>query len=201
MKKILLISCFFALSLLGSAQTDKVITIQITEPSALTVSLVSKTEPLAFGGTDGFITLDIDGGTPKPDGSYTIQWRNSANATLTNTTNQVFGTKYRTTLNAIGQGTYTVTVIDNAYASASSTNNSGCTTFKTDTLNEPAELLVNISQTNLQKILCNGGTGSLTANPSGGVSSYQYKWYRVNGGTNTLLSPTTQTISNLSWNI
>ena len=197
MKKILLISYFFTISLLSSAQTDKVITIEITEPNALTLNVIKK-NPSAFGSTDGFITVQIDGGTAAANGSYTVEWRDRSNTLLTTTTAQVFGTGYRTTLNTVGDGTYRITVTDNAYGSANTSNNMGCTIEGSYTLTEPAELFVTISETN--SIACHGETGSLKANPSGGVSgtSYEYKWYRVNGGADTLLGPTTQTISNLS---
>lgn len=200
MKKIISIICFFAISFLSRAQTDKVITIEITEPDALTLNVVSQNNPLAFGSTDGAITVQIDGGTAASNGSYTVIWTDSSNTLLTTTTAQVSGSGYSTTLNTIGDGTYTITVFDNAYASANSSNNTGCSIQYSYTLTEPTELLVNITQSSLQEIKCNGGTGSLTANPSGGVSgtSYQYKWYKVNGGTDTLLASTTQTITNLN---
>ncbi|WP_298778371.1 T9SS type A sorting domain-containing protein [uncultured Polaribacter sp.] len=198
MRKRILFICFFAISFLVKAQTDKVITIEITEPEALTLTLINKNNPSAFAGVDGSITIQIDGGTAASDDSYTVEWRNSSNTLLTTTEAEVYGSGYRTTLDTIGDGAYTVTVFDNAYGSSNSSNNAGCSIQNSYTLTQPDELTVSISQEAINQIRCNGGTSILTANPDGGISPYKYKWYKILNGNSTLLTPTTQTISNLS---
>jgi hypothetical protein len=92
-------------------------------------------------------------------------------------------------LTALSAGEYTVTIIDNK----------GCTSPTNPTpfiINQPDILTVKIETPNT--IACNGGTGTLTATPSGGypfgtnvTRNYTYKWYKCDDllGTNSVSIP------------
>lgn len=161
----------------------KSITVAIAQPAqGISLSLNAKSNPKAYAGSDGYITVDITGGTPNADKSYTVQWKNSANTIINTTANQVIGAStYRATLNSIGAGSYSLLVTDAA----------GCTATTNNSLIEPAALSVSISQQ--EAIACYGEKGSLHANASGGPSgtSYSYQWYLTDGTTDTLLSAQT----------
>jgi gliding motility-associated-like protein len=77
-------------------------------------------------------------------------------------------------LNGVLAGTYTVTVTDGV----------GCTDIASVTLTQPTALTNNLT---FSPILCNGGTGLVTANPGGGSGSYTYLW--SNGATSSAISP------------
>lgn len=76
------------------------------------------------------------------------------------------------TLTGIGAGIYTCTVTD--------ANN--CNTTATVTITSPPVLAPNLTVLNAA---CNGGSGSIIANPSGGVTPYTYSWSDSSTG-NTL---------------
>jgi len=71
------------------------------------------------------------------------------------------------TATGLSAGTYTVGVIDSR----------GCTASSTATLTQPSQLDVSLSG---PAIVCRGNQGTLTANPSGGTSPYQYTWMGIN---------------------
>ena len=152
---------------------DKSIALAITQPDPLALSPPTMVEPTAFGGTNGSITLQISDGTPP----YAVTWQNTTNATVAS---QVINTSGDlSTLNNISAGVYTLSVQDQ----------NGCMSQATHTLTQPPELLVSISEEDA--IACNGETGSLTAQASGGVGAYTYQWYQVNGNAQTPLGITT----------
>ena len=118
----------------------------VSEPPAISISSVS-TDPTCVGGNDGSITLTVAGGTP----SLTFAWGDNG-----------VTSQDRTGLTA---GIYNLTVTDG--------NN--CTATFSDTLNDPAPILPNVTVTN---VLCNGeSTGTAIASPSGGSNNYvNYQW-------------------------
>ncbi|AUC76149.1 T9SS type A sorting domain-containing protein [Olleya sp. Bg11-27] len=130
------------------------------------VLLVSISNPVnniaCFGGT-GTLIASVSGGI----GSYTYNWYNVFDSTTPlSTTN---------TLTTIA-GEYTLEVTDG----------NGIVNSQNILLNEPPELVVTFTQTN---VLCNGGdTGSIDLSVTGGTGSYTYNW------SNTA---TTQDISDL----
>jgi gliding motility-associated-like protein len=123
--------------------------VTVTQPSALAVSLASKTNVLCKGAATGSATIAASGGT----GAYTYSWSTSPVQTSATAT-------------GLSAGTYTVTVKD--------ANN--CTSILTVSITEPAAALTASisSQTNL---LCYGAsTGSASVMASGGTGSYTYSW-------------------------
>ena len=193
--------------------SDKTETITLTEPNeAVSLSLVNLQNTTASGFANGSITVDVDGGTPFGDGSYTFQWHDSANNLVTSTTTQNVASGYRITLNSIGADTYTLTVTD-AYFS-STTTQAGCTFTDVYTVTEPPPLSLSIQESNV--ISCNSSNtfgnpsadGELTAIASGGVPfdplidgfyAYIYTWKKkdASGVWQTITGETTDTLSDI----
>ena len=170
--------------------TEKTITIAIEEPTeAVALDLASLQNATANGFTDGSISVDISGGTPFGDGSYTFEWTDGSGAVGNSFTSQNVATGYRTTLNDIGAGDYTLTVTDANFNSATQTG--GCTVIGTYTIDEPPALDLTVQETG--SISCNSANGfgdpssdgELTAVASGGIpfdpplpggNLYRYTW-------------------------
>ncbi|MEE1898540.1 SprB repeat-containing protein, partial [Flavobacterium rakeshii] len=129
-------------------------TIVISEPTPL-ASTPAQTNILCNGDTTGSASLTITGGVAP----YSYLW--DTGDTTDNITN-------------LAAGNYFVTVTDA----------NGCTLTQLYTIDEPAVLSVNPTQTN---ILCNGAaTGVATATVSGGIAPYAYLWN--NGETTPTIS-------------
>lgn len=123
----------------------------VNEPaSALSSSISSSTDVSCNGAADGSIDLTVSGGTSP----YTYLWNDAAT------------TEDRNGLNG---GTYDVTVTDN----------NGCSTTESVSVNEPAPILISVdSQTDA---LCNGSAdGTATVSANGGSTPYIFNW--SNGG-------------------
>ncbi len=131
--------------------------------------------PITFTGIataatgNGLLNGSIDvSGVSGGSGGYTYSWSNGA------TTQDLTG---------LSAGDYSLIVSD------SNGCNSASVSFE---VTEPEELTVSISETN--SIVCNAGTGELTASGDGGVvgSGYSYTWYEVGNsssiGTGTILN-------------
>ncbi|MEP7170058.1 MAG: SprB repeat-containing protein, partial [Bacteroidota bacterium] len=123
--------------------------ISISQPSVSLNSNVSSTNNvLCFGGTNGSINLNVNGGTTP----YSYNW--SSGATTQNLSNAT-------------SGTYTVSITD---ANGCTTSNSGLQiTQPSVSLNSNASSTSNVS--------CNGGTnGGINLAVSGGTTPYSYQW-------------------------
>ncbi len=138
----------------GNGCTSALNSIAVTQPTAsLNSSLSSSTNVACYGGVNGAITLNVNGGTTP----YSFLWSNGA------TTQNITG---------LAAGIYSVTVTD-ANACTSRTNSIG--------INQPAGAL-STNVTTSQNVSCNGGgNGSITLTVSGGTSPYTYNW--SNGAT------------------
>lgn len=125
----------------------------VSEPQQLNASS-SSTPALCNGSADGSASVVANNGTP----GYTYSWSPSGgNAS---------------TANGLTAGNYTVTVTDN----------NGCTTVSTVTVNEPLPLNASIQATDA---LCNGGTdGTANVNVTDGTPGYNYSWSPSGGNTN-----------------
>lgn len=169
--------------------TDKV---TVTQPAApLTVVTTSQKDPLAFGYTDGHITVIVNGGTPALDGSYTMVWTNDLQQQLSSAMIKT-ADGYQTKLSGIGKGTYTLAVSDAQVVNNTNGSTAGCTLTLQYSLDEPPMLIAAIEET--RYISCFGNKdGVLTAHAVGGIPAiaglpYHYQWYTVVNGTETLLS-------------
>lgn len=123
-------------------------TIAINEPATGITGANSGTDVTCAGANDGTATTNPTGGTPP----YTFLW--SA------------GTGGQTTQTAVGLsgGAYSVDITDA----------NGCVVTDFHTVNEPADLMVSVSQT---QIGCEGAMKNAAhANVAGGTSPYSYSW-------------------------
>ena len=119
-------------------------TFQIDESTDLEAT-VADTDVLCFGDADGTLTVVATGGTP----GYTYLWSDG-----------------QTTATATGlvAGTYTVTVTDA----------NGCIGIGTGTVNEPLDIVIDETVTQLN---CNEtNTGSISLDVNGGTGDYTYNW-------------------------
>ena len=121
----------------------------ITEPTALQLSVIQRKDVRCFNGNDGFITVLASGGTP----GYTYTW--SHNAGLN-----------QTTASSLTANNYTATVTDL----------NGCSVSISNTITQPSSG-VTFNPATINDALCFGAaTGSATVNPTGGVTPYTYLW-------------------------
>ena len=143
-------------------------TVTITEPAAISVSLVSKTDISCKGLTDGAITISASGGAGSLDYSWSPTGGNAAAAT------------------SLPAATYTVLVTDD----------NQCTADLDVTIIEPTELGAAINS--VTPVSCHGANnGMATVTGIGGTSPYTYAWSPVGGNaaTATGLSPQVYTVS------
>lgn len=145
----------------GSSSGDLIVTttgsgVLMGGGSNLTVVISSSTDVLCFGQSTGSATASASGGTMP----YTYVWSNGATGA---------------TANNLAAGSYTVTVTDNAAATATASV----------VIDQPSALVLNTPVIN--HVTCNGGSnGSITASASGGVSPYFFQW--SNGSTGATIS-------------
>ena len=119
--------------------------VTITEPELLTASATG-TDVKCFGGNDGTATALVSGGTV----SYTYLWNDTAAQTTATAT-------------SLKTGTYLVKITDA----------NGCTATASVTIDEPTQLIVSVTKTDVK---CYGGNdGSATVSASGGTVSYTYQ--------------------------
>ena len=123
------------------------LTLTITEPSPIDVTVSNQLQPACFGGSNGNITVSVAGGTP----SYSYLWApfGGGNATAINLT----------------AGIYTVTVSDSH----------GCSTSITSQLAEPP-LLQGIFISKTDPTCFNVNNGTISTGVVGGSPPYQFNW-------------------------
>jgi gliding motility-associated-like protein len=134
------------------------VTATLTEPAPYSIAL-NKTDLQCFGNSDGTATLTVSGETSP----YTYFWSNF------NTTNATTG---------LHGGPFTV-VIEDA---------NGCDTIMTGTINEPAQMDVNL--TPVEPLCADAGNGAITTTIVGGTPTYTFNWTGSNGFTSTQQNPT-----------
>ena len=127
-----------------------------TVSGAPAVTLVASEDVTCNGLTDGSLEISISGGTAP----YTIVW----------TPNVGSGT----TLSNLAAGSYSVNVTDDL----------GCSTTASFTIDTPAALTVNGVSSN---VICGSSDGSITTAVSGGAAPYAYAW-TPNGESTSSLS-------------
>jgi len=124
--------------------------INVTQPSALSISSTSFTQPLCVGNSNGTATVNATGGT-SISGNYSYLW-NTVPAQIGQTAVNLSAT------------TYTVTVSDD----------NSCTTTTTITLTQPTVVDVTINSTN--PVCFGDNNGSATATGTGGIGTFDYSW-------------------------
>lgn len=141
--------------------------IEISQPAfPLTIYYNEISNPLAAGSSDGFIDINVEGGTPP----YTYSWTDSTGSFIANTED----------ISDLTRGTYTLTVTDANY-DGNGTNS--CIATETVFLIDPRPIIIAVSQTG--EVVCQGeATGEITSEVSGGVKvaniGYYYNWFRLN---------------------
>ena len=126
--------------------------IYITQPTPLTVPMVTTKNVSCTGGSDGAITVTGSGGTP----GYTYSWNDGT----TNATD-----------NNLAIGTFTVTATDI----------NQCTASASYSVSQPTQLVINPAVIqNIG--CSGGNTGSITANASQGTPAYTYAWTELSNG-------------------
>ncbi|MFK7772919.1 MAG: gliding motility-associated C-terminal domain-containing protein [Saprospiraceae bacterium] len=146
-------------------------TITIAEPDALVIDGIVNTtdETCAVGGNDGTASVNIIGGSPFPDGSYTYTWTCCAGVDANS-------------VNNVPQGNYIVTIED--------ANN--CSVAAPFTINPPTPPMI-VSFDSIPVPCPSSTTGELTVNAvEGNTPITGYAWTFPNG-----TNANGQTISNL----
>ena len=122
---------------------------------AVLSSTINATDALCYGSTDGTVSVTPSGGTTP----YAYNWSNGGSGSFI----------------TVGAGTYTVTITDN----------NGCTTTNSATVNQP--LLLTATITSFSNVTChNANNGSATVVAGFGTPGYTYAW--SNGSTSTTAS-------------
>jgi hypothetical protein len=135
--------------------------VTITQPAQIGLT-ITKADVSCFGGNDGSATVTVSGGTAP----FTYLW-NTIPAQTT------------ATASGLTSGTYSVTVTDDE----------GCSATASVTINQPAQIGLTITKTDVS---CFGGNdGSATVTVSGGTAPFTYLW-------NTVPAQTTATASGLT---
>jgi hypothetical protein len=134
-------------------------TITIAQPSApLAATLLSQSNVTCFGGSNGFASIGVTGGTPP----YTYSWSPSGGSSNSSST--------------LTANSYTVTVTDSK----------GCQSTVPFVISQPSQL--NISVSSQLNVSCFGGNnGSASVTATGGSGGNSFSWAPI-GTTGTLAS-------------
>jgi gliding motility-associated-like protein len=122
----------------------------ISEPNPINASYAYHLDPSCFGGSNGFIQINVSGGTLP----LAFDWTDSDGITVSTVEDPT----------GLGAGTYSLTITDI----------NGCTFTRANlaTLDEPSPLVSVLTATH---VTCFGGEdGTITVTSSGGTSPYEY---------------------------
>jgi len=158
----------------NSCVATTTITVDITEPLAITYTVNTIASLDCFSDSDGIISGTISGGTAP----YVITLDGTATTQNVNTDGGSF------TFNGISSGNYTFTIVDvNNSSGLSASDNAGCmTTTTVQTVTEPSELILSTVDDIL--LNCNGDSdGEITGTVSGGTFPYQVTLSGTSGNT------------------
>tara|TARA_R110002012_G_scaffold6480_7_gene29956 strand:- start:15123 stop:24740 length:9618 start_codon:yes stop_codon:yes gene_type:complete len=154
---------------------DRIIVIgEPTDDLAITLETSGIQNPTGVGLSDGFIKVDVAGGTESQNTNpYTYSW--TLNSVEVGVDEDLID---------VEDGDYTLTVTDV----------NGCTATFTETLTDPQPVVAIVDITT--PIDCNGDSGTLEASGSGGSGSYTYEWFIFNGSSFVDTGVTTATYTN-----
>ncbi|MCW5906397.1 MAG: gliding motility-associated C-terminal domain-containing protein [Chitinophagales bacterium] len=162
-----LIAGTYTVSVTDANNCLKTATFTVTQAVALFTN-VSLSNPVCYGGSNGFISVDVTGGTIP----YSYSWNTTPVQTGATATN-------------LKAGTYLLTVTDNG----------NCSATVSATLTEPAQ--IEITANGIEAKCYNTPTGSVTATVTGGNPPYVYTLNGVTQQSDSFgnLSPGTYVIS------
>ena len=133
----------------------KTLTIDVTEPEEIEITIDSIKNISCSGKTDGAIYITASKGTP----GYVYKWSGPDNYSSTNSD-----------ISGLKDGIYYLTVTD--------TNN--CEKYDTVTITDPSPIIITIDQTT--PVNCYGGSnGAISTTTTGGTTPYTYSWSGPNG--------------------
>lgn len=142
-----LLAGFFNVTITDAIGCALTTSVEVTQPTAVTVSITTNNNVGCYGGANGSATALPNGG----NGSYSYQWV-PGGSTLQTPTN-------------LSAGNYIVTVTDSK----------GCAQTAQTTITQPAVLTSSLIGTTANN--CFGGsTGSATVTGVGGTQPYSYQW-------------------------
>ncbi|MEW6468295.1 MAG: choice-of-anchor L domain-containing protein [Bacteroidota bacterium] len=118
----------------------------ITQPPALSASIIGNINPSCFGGSNGSAAAQATGGTP----NYTYSWAPAGGSGATGT--------------GLSAGSYTCYITDA----------NGCTTTTTVTLGQPTALTIQAQ--GFAETCAGACDGQVVCIPSGGTTPYTYSW-------------------------
>jgi hypothetical protein len=144
----------------GANSVTASVVITVNPSPAPTITTVGQVNVSCYGGNNGTVHAIAGGGTSP----YSYSWN-------------TFPVQSTATAANLSAGNYTVSVIDA----------NGCTDTNTVMITQPMPLVVSINTANAD---CGINNGSVTANVSGGTTSYSYLW-------STTPVQTTQSATNL----
>jgi len=149
---------FYDVTVSDANGCDTTITLQVSEPAAITINLIS-TNVTCTSACDGEIVSVVGGGTVALD--YTYSWiMQPGNVNMGSTSS----------INSLCFGTYILTVTDDL----------GCTAMDTVVLTEPTPLQSSFTSTPAQCTVCDG-TAVVTV--LGGSPTYSFTWSPAPTGT------------------
>jgi hypothetical protein len=180
----------------NSDGTIKTTTTTLSQPAEpVDIQLIELIEPSGYHLSNGWIIVEVKGGTPSNDGSYNVQWKNKQDQLQSDFSTEVDGEVFRVRLNNVRANTYTLIITDK----------NGCIYTAEYEVTEPDELLANIEETHF--VSCFGmSDGEITAHITGGVKNtntnqlpYRYQWYvQTNGVYNAIPYQTDSILTNIS---
>ncbi len=160
----------------------------LTEPAAVTSSLIGSTNVTCLNQSDGTVTLDASGGT----GTYSVWFQNSIgggflrsftpNSPITGIEPGTYDLEVRDSNGCLDPNTFSVTITEPAELEASSTINTGVTS----------------SGSTLLTIICSGTTADITVSATGGTTPYEYS---IDGGSTFSANPTFTALSDGQYSI
>jgi hypothetical protein len=172
----------YNVQIVDSAQPPVTITqyFNITGPSSISGNVTTTTNISCYNGTNGSMTMVVNGGMPVPNGYKITITNGSTIKTLTGITNSA-------TFEDLPYGTYTVQIMD-------SVGNTG--SISSVTLTQPTQLTLNYNKTN---VTCyDNRDGSVILTPGGGTPPYDINIYKNSNILTGAVNVTTpQTFSSL----
>lgn len=156
---------------LVSMCTDTLYSEAITQPGegiAIELGVVGAVDGIGipcYGDCTGELMVEVIGGTPFNNGSYTIEWQDAFGNPISNITTEQLLDNYTSNVSDICEGSYFVAVWDSI-----------CPNPAVGSITIESNLPV-VNTFTIDSVDCfNGADGSILASPAGGVPPYTFDW-------------------------